>query len=99
MFFLIRLLLRLLGEAHRMEIEHERVRGARLPSWRPRTRAEADEADEDEDSLEEAETYEKSRQWKKALAVYRELARCCPAPDIVVKARMGIKRVKRAQGL
>jgi hypothetical protein len=98
-FLLIRLLLNLAGEAERTQIERSRARGARLPGWRPRTREEADEADEDEDSLDEAETYERSRQWTKALGIYRELARCSPVPDIVVKAKMGIKRVKRAQAL
>ena len=98
MFFLLRLLLGLLGEAQRREIQYDRERGARLPDWRPRTRAEADEADEDEGALAEAERHEKSRRWQKALAIYRELEDCSPVPGIVVKAKMGIKRVKRAQG-
>jgi hypothetical protein len=98
-FLLIRLLLNLAGEAQRTQIQYGRERGARLPGWTPRTREEAEQADDDEESLDEAETYEKSRQWTKALAIYRELARYSPVPDIVVKAKMGIKRVKRAQGL
>jgi hypothetical protein len=102
MFFLsiraITALFNLAGEAQRAQIESDRERGSRLPGWRPRTREEADEADEDEEALAKAETYEKSRQWTKALAIYRELARCSPVPEIVVEAKMGIKRVKRAQG-
>jgi hypothetical protein len=97
-FRLISSLFRLAEEAQREQIEYERARGARLPGWRPRTEEEADEADEDDEWLEKAEAYEKSRQWTKALKVYRELAKCSPVPDIVVKAKMGIKRVKRAQG-
>ena len=94
-----RLLCELLGGAQRTQIQRDRARDARLPGWRPRTREEADQADDDEDALDEAERYEKARQWKKALAIYRELARYCPVPEIVVKAKLGIKRVKRAQGL
>jgi hypothetical protein len=104
MFFSIRLLIVLfrtlfdvVGDAQKTQIQRDRERDARLPDWRPRTRRQAEEADEDEESLDKAEDYEKSRQWKKALATYRELAKCSPVPDIVVKARMGIKRVKRAQ--
>lgn len=92
MFYLLRVLFDLIGEAQREEIERDRERVARLPNWEPRTREEEDEADEDEDSLDEAETYEKSRQWEKALAIYRELARYSPVPEVVVKAKMGIKR-------
>ena len=99
MFFLIRLLFNLIGEAQRKQIQCEREREARLPDWEPETREEAEEADEDEESLARAETFEKSRQWKKALAIYRELAKYSPVPEIVVKAKMGIKRVKQAQGL
>jgi hypothetical protein len=100
MFFLLlaRLLASLLGEAQRTQMQSDRARGARLPGWRPRSREEEDEADDDEDSLDEAEAYEKSRQWKKALAIYRELAKYSPVPEIVVKAKIGIKRVKREQG-
>jgi hypothetical protein len=98
MFFLLRLLFGLAGEAQRAQIEGDRRRGARLPDWKTRTREEAEEAGEDKEALAEAEGYEKSRHWKKALAIYRELAKCSPVPGIVVKAKMGIKRVKRAQG-
>src|SRR5689334_17387786 len=98
MGLLRKLLLGLTGEAHRRIIESDRQRGSRLPRWTPRTREEAEEAEEDEASLARAEKYEKSRQWQKALAIYRELARCSPVPDIAVKAKLGIKRVKREQG-
>ncbi len=99
MFYLVRLLGSLFGEAQHKLIQRDRERHARLPDWKPRTREEAEEAHEDEEALEEAETYERARQWKKALAIYRELAKCSPVPALVVKAKMGIKRVKRAQGL
>jgi hypothetical protein len=96
-YLLLRMIFRMTEEAQGAQIQSDRVRNARLPQWRPRTRAEAKEADEDEDSLEEAERYEKSGQWKKALAIYRDLEKGSPVPEIVVKAKMGIKRVKRAQ--
>jgi hypothetical protein len=99
LFLLIRLLFSMFGEVQRTQIQSDRARDARLPGWRPRTREEADQADDDEDALDEAETYERSRQWKKALAIYRELARYSQVPEIVVEAKLGIKRVKRAQGL
>jgi hypothetical protein len=98
-YFLLRLLFRMTDEAQGEQIRSDRERNARLPNWRPRTRAEAEEADEDEDSLEEAERYEKSGQWKKALAIYRELEKGSPVPEIVVKAKMGVKRVRRAQAV
>lgn len=98
-FWLFRALFDAAGDAHKMQIDGERARDARLPNWRPRTQAEADQANEDDDSLAEAEEYEQSREWKKALAIYRELAKYSPVPDIVVKAKISIKRIKRAQGL
>jgi hypothetical protein len=100
MFFLFyRLFSNLFGEIQHRQIQADRERDARVTTWRPGTHAEAEEAEEDQDSLDEAEDYEKARQWKKALAIYRELAKCSPVPKIVVKAKMGIKRVKRAQGV
>jgi hypothetical protein len=96
-YFLLRLIFRMTEDAQGAQIQRDRERNSRLPNWRPRTRAEAREADEDEDSLEKAEKYEKSGQWKKALAIYRDLEKGSPVPEIVVKAKMGVKRVKRAQ--
>jgi hypothetical protein len=98
MFYWARFLSNLLGEVQRRELQRERERDARPFDWRPRSREEANQAAADEEALEEAEKYEKSRQWNKALAIYRDLAADCPDPDIVVKAKMRIKRVKRAQG-
>ncbi len=97
-FFLIRWLSEMLGEARREEIQRERERDASPINWRPRTRAEAKQAEEDDEWLDKAEAYERARELKKALRIYRDLAKYSPAPDIVIKAKMGIKRVKRAQG-
>jgi len=96
-YLLIRMIFRMTEESQAAKSQSDRERNARLPNWRPRTRAEAREADEDEESLEKAERYEKSGQWKKALAIYRDLEKGSPVPEIVVKAKMGVKRVKRAQ--
>jgi hypothetical protein len=93
---LIMLLVNMIGE--HQSSQYERERRTRLSDWEPETWQEAKEARQDEKRLARAERYEESGQRKKALAIYRELARHSPVSEIVVKAKMGVKRVKQSQG-